>query len=225
MATCTIAGLRAPRRRPSDQDQQPVPLQPAARSGRTAQPRTVSDERRRSGLLFGAGALHLVGTVPGVEIQYFCIKWFDVHAIDASEVALDNINQKIREKNISLDLRHFKARQTLPYDDIYFDAVYSHMFYNMCFTDEELGFLFKESNRVLKNNGLLYFSVRSDKDVLYNKGKKIDNNIYEINGFQIRFFTKRQIQLFLENYFEIKNIEESYEEPVNLYFVFCRKKQ
>ena len=82
----------------------------------------------------------------------------------------------------------------------------------------------KESHRVLKNNGLLYFSVRSDKDVLYNKGKKIDNNIYEVNGFQIRFFTKRQIQSFLENYFKIKNIEESYEEPVNLYFVFCRKK-
>ena len=98
------------------------------------------------------------------------------------------------------------------------------MFYNMRFTDEELGFLFKESNRGLKNNGLLYFSVRNDKDVSYNKGKKIDNYIYEINGFQIRFFTKGQIQSFLENYIEIKNIEESYEEPVNLYFVFCRKK-
>ena len=70
------------------------------------------------------------------------------------------------------------------------------------------------------------FSVRSDKDVLYNKGKKIDNNIYEVNGngFQIRFFTERQIQSFLENYFEINNIEESYEKPVNLYFVFCRKR-
>ena len=166
-----------------------------------------------------------LGCGQGRDTIFFASNGLDVHAIDASEVALDNINQKIREKNISLDLRHFKARQTLPYDDTYFDAVYSHMFYNMRFTDEELGFLFKESNRVLKNNGLLYFSVRSDKDVLYNKGKKIDNNIYEINGFQIRFFTKRQIQLFLENYFEIKNIEESYEEPVNLYFVFCRKKQ
>jgi predicted NACHT family NTPase len=71
---------------------------------------------------------------------------------------------------------------------------------------------------------LLYFSVRSDKDVLYNKGKKIDNNIYEINGFEIRFFTKEQIKSFLAMYFEIKNIEESYEEPVSLYLVFCNKK-
>ena len=98
------------------------------------------------------------------------------------------------------------------------------MFYNIRFTDEELRFLFKESNRVLKNNGLLYFSVRSDKDDLYNKGKKIDQNIYEINGFQIRFFTKAQIESFLVNYFKIKNIEEGYEVPVSLYFVFCYKK-
>ena len=165
-----------------------------------------------------------LGCGQGRDTIFFASNGFDVHAIDASKVAIENINQKIRQKNISLDLRHFKVRQSLPYDNSYFDAVYSHMFYNMRFTDEELGFLFKESNRVLKNNGLLYFSVRNDKDVSYNKGKKIDNYVYEINGFQIRFFTTRQIQLFLENYFEIKNIEESYEEPVNLYFVFCRKK-
>ncbi|TLX84830.1 MAG: class I SAM-dependent methyltransferase [Thaumarchaeota archaeon] len=165
-----------------------------------------------------------LGCGQGRDTIFFASNGFDVHAIDASKVAIENINQKKGQKNISLDLRHFKASQALPYDSSYFDAVYSHMFYNMRFTDEELRSLFKESNRVLKNNGLLYFSVRSDKDVLYNKGKKIDNNIYEINGFQIRFFTRRQIQSFLENYFEIKNIEESYEEPVNLYFVFCRKK-
>ncbi|MDW0141728.1 MAG: class I SAM-dependent methyltransferase [Nitrososphaeraceae archaeon] len=173
---------------------------------------------------YGAKGILELGCGQGRDTIFFASNGFDVHAIDASKVAIENINQKLRQKNISLDLRHFKARQTLPYDSSYFDAVYSHMFYNMRFTDEELGFLFKESHRVLKNNGLLYFSVRSDKDVLYNKGKKIDNNIYEVNGFQIRFFTKRQIQSFLENYFEIKNIEESYEEPVNLYFIFCRKK-
>ena len=61
------------------------------------------------------------------------------------------------------------------------------MFYNMNFTDDQLKFLFSESSRVLKDNGLLYFSVRSDKDMLYNKGKQIDNYIYEINNFQIDF--------------------------------------
>jgi hypothetical protein len=93
----------------------------------------------------------------------------------------------------------------------------------MRFTDKELRFLFTESSRVLRNNGLLYFSVRSDNDPQFNKGKKINGKIYEINGFQIRFFTMEQIKSFLANHFEIKIIEESYEDPVSLYFVFCYK--
>ena len=165
-----------------------------------------------------------LGCGQGRDSIFFASNGLDVSAIDSSKVAIENINQKMLGKNISLHLSHFEVRQTLPFDSSHFDAVYSHMFYNMRFTDKELKFLFKESSRVLKNNGLLYFSVRSDKDILYNKGKKIDNNIYEINGFQIRFFTKEQINSFLATYFEIKNMEESYEEPVSLYLVFCHKK-
>jgi SAM-dependent methyltransferase len=152
-----------------------------------------------------------LGCGQGRDTIFFASNGLDVHAVDSSKVAIENINQKMRGKNICLHLSHFEVRQTLPFDSTHFDAVYSHMFYNMRFIDEELKFLFKESSRVLKNNGLLYFSVRSDKDVLYNKGKKIDSNIYEIIGFQIRFFTKPQIKSFLSNHFEIKNIEESYE--------------
>ena len=164
-----------------------------------------------------------LGCGQGRDTMFFASNGFDVYAIDSSKIAIENVNQKIRGKNISLHLSHFEARQALPFDTSYFDAVYSHMFYNMRFTDEELSCLFRESSRVLKNNGLLYFSVRSDKDILYNKGKKIDDKIYEINGFQIRFFTIEQIESFLANYFEINYIEESYEEPVSLYFVFCHK--
>ena len=165
-----------------------------------------------------------LGCGQGRDTIFFASNGLDVHAIDSSKIAIENINQKIREKNISLNLRHFEARRALPFDNSYFDAIYSHMFYNMLSQMRNLGFLFTESSRVLKNNGLLYFSVRSDNDVLYNKGKKIDSNIYEINGFQIRFFTKPQIKSFLSNHFEIKNIVESYEEPVSLYLVFCYKK-
>jgi SAM-dependent methyltransferase len=165
-----------------------------------------------------------LGCGQGRDTIFFASNGLDVHAIDSSRVAIENIYEKIKQKNISLDLMHFEAKQTLPFDSSHFDAVYSHMFYNMRFTDVELSFLFKESSRVLKNNGLLYFSVRSDNDVLYNKGKKIDNNIYEINGFQIRFFTKEQIESFLVNHFEIKDIEECYEVPVSLYLVFSYKK-
>ena len=166
-----------------------------------------------------------LGCGQGRDTIFFATNGLDVHAIDSSKVAIENIYQKIREKKISLNLRHFQATRDLPFGNSYFDAIYLHMFYNMRFTDEELKSLFIESSRVLRNNGLFYFSVRSETDVLYNKGKKIDSNIYEINAFQIRFFNIPQIKSFLRNYFEIKNIIEADEEPVSLYLVFCCKKE
>ena len=94
------------------------------------------------------------------------------------------------------------------------------MFYNMGFSDDELKFLFDESDRVIKTNGLLSFSVRNDKDIMYKKGTKIAENIYDIDDFHILFFTKEDIKFFINDNFEIQKIIEGYEEPVGLYFVF-----
>ena len=98
------------------------------------------------------------------------------------------------------------------------------MFYNMRFTDRPARVSYS-TNRAeyLKNNGLLYLSLRSDKDAQYNKGIRIDSNVYEINGFQIRFFTTQQIKYFLNHNFIINRIIEDYEEPASLYFVFATK--
>jgi len=41
-----------------------------------------------------------------------------------------------------LHLSHFEVRQTAPFDSNYFEAVYSHMLYDVRFLDEELKFLF-----------------------------------------------------------------------------------
>jgi hypothetical protein len=52
----------------------------------------------------------------------------------------------------------------------------------------------------------------------------IDNGIYDINGFQIRFFTEKEIQdLASEGGFKIVCIIEEYEEPVTIYIVSSRK--
>ena len=130
--------------------------------------------------------------------------------------------KKFNEKNNnqSINTKCIDVRQGLPFKDNYFDAVHSHMFYNMNFTSKELDFLIYESHRVLKTNGLLYFSVRSDKDKLFQKGSKIDDyeDIYEINGFQIRFFSIEQIKSLLSSYFTIDKImkdNEGFRESVS----------
>jgi len=172
----------------------------------------------------GVKKLLELGCGQGRDTIFFASNDLDVHTLDSSIIAQENLHKKQREKNISIDLKHFDARQGIPFSNNFFDAIYAHMFFNMHFTDDELKFLFIECNRVTKNNGMLYFSVRSDKDAQYNTGKKIDTNIYEINGFQIRFFSKSQIKFFLSDQFEIKSVIEDYEEPASLYLVFSFKK-
>jgi SAM-dependent methyltransferase len=164
-----------------------------------------------------------LGCGQGRDSLFFASKGLEVYAIDSSKVAIENLRIKAKGLNLDKKLKNIDEVKGLPFLDNHFDAVYSHMFYNMGFTDDELEFLFNESKRVLKNNGLLSFSVRSDKDIMYRKGTKVMENIYDINGFKIRFFTKQDIKFFVNDNFKLQNIIEDYEEPASLYFVICNK--
>jgi hypothetical protein len=57
------------------------------------------------------------------------------------------------------------------------DAAYSHMLLNMHFP-----------------KGFNFFSVRNENDNSYGRGIEIEKGIYDINGFQVRFFTKNEIR-------------------------------
>jgi len=154
---------------------------------------------------------------------FFASKELDVYAIDSSKVAIDNLTAKTKELNLDINLKYINIIERLSFLDSHFDAIYSHMFYNMGFSNDELKFLFNEAKRILKNNGQLSFSARNNKDSMYKKGIEIAENIYDINGFQIRFFTKEDIKFFVNSNFKIQKIIEDYEEPASLYFVFCYK--
>jgi len=70
---------------------------------------------------------------------------------------------------------------------------------------------------------LNFFSVRNQNDNSYGKGAEVDKGIYDINGFQIRFFGEKEIRNLVESeQFEILWIQEAYEEPVTLYLVSSR---
>ena len=72
--------------------------------------------------------------------------------------------------------------------------------------------------------GLNFFSVRNHHDKSYGKGREVEKGIYDIDGFQIQFFTEKQIQdLTSAEGFEILWIKEEYEEPVTVYLVSSRK--
>lgn len=165
-----------------------------------------------------------LGCGQGRDTIFFASNGLEVVAIDSSKVAIDALSKITTEKNLTIRPMIYDPSQGIPLNDSHFDAVYSHMFFNMRLTDDQVKYLFVEVNRVLKSGGLNLFSVRSDNDSMYRKGTEVEKNIYDINGFQIRFFTKTDLSnICMINGFEPYKITEAHEEPANLYCVFARK--
>ena len=166
-----------------------------------------------------------LGCGQGRDAIFFASNGIDVVAIDLSQIAVDALSKIAIERNLPIRPIVHNASEGIPYYGSYFDAVYSHMFFNMRFSADKLKYLFVEVNRVLKNDGLNLFSVRSDHDAMYTRGALVEEDIYDINGFQIRFFTKFDIEeIITKTGFDLYEITEAYEEPVNLYCVFTRKR-
>ena len=174
----------------------------------------------------GAKKILELGCGQGRDTIFFASNGIEVIAIDSSKVAIDALSKTTIEKNFPITPMIHNLAEDIPFNDSYFDAVYSHMFFNMRFTDDQLKYIFVEVNRVLKKGGLNLFSVRSDNDAMYKKGTEVEKNIYDINGFQIRFFTRSDVEnVLVKSGFTAHKIIEAYEEPANLYWIFARKQK
>lgn len=165
-----------------------------------------------------------LGAGHGRDSKFFALNGIKVEALDYSSVGIDILNKLAKEKNLPIQAQIFDIRKPLPFADCYFDAVYSHMLFNMRFSMDELRFVFSEIRRVLKSRGFNFFSVRNQNDKFYGKGVQVDDGIYDINGFQVRFYSEHEIKELAQG-FEILWIEEEYEEPVTLYLISSRKPQ
>ena len=164
-----------------------------------------------------------LGAGHGRDTIFFASNGIEVIALDYSEKGIEILNKLATAKQLPISAKVFDVRKPLPFADSSFDAVYSHMVFNMRFTKEELQSIFSEIKRVLRPNGFNFFSVRNVYDKLYGKGEKVDEGIYDLNGFQVRFYTEREI-VELANGFEILWIKKEHEEPVTLYLVSSRPK-
>ncbi len=163
-----------------------------------------------------------LGCGHGRDCIFFASKGFEVKTFDYSKVAIDIVAKHAKQNDLQISARVHDARKGLPYPHEEFDAVYSHMFFSMYFTVKELKFLFGEVRRVLKDNGFHYLSVRSRNDRFYGRGNKVADNVYDVNGFVIRFFTKKELKGLMKG-FRIMKIVKHEEEPASLYLVFSKK--
>ncbi len=132
-----------------------------------------------------------LGSGHGRDTVFFALNGIDVYALDYSSVAIDMLDKIAKKKRLPIKSQTFDVESSpLPFSHGYFDAVYSHVLFNMRFSEDQLHFIFSEIKKVLKPKGLNFFSVRNHHDKSYGKGKEVDKGIYDIDGFQIRFFTE-----------------------------------
>ena len=105
-----------------------------------------------------------LGCGQGRDTLFFASKGIDVTALDYSNIAIEGL---LKHASI-FDPRN----KPIPFNNNEFDAVYSHMFFNMHFRLKQMKFVFQEIRRVLKHNGFNFFSVRNHNDKSFGKGKK-----------------------------------------------------
>ena len=167
-----------------------------------------------------------LGAGLGRDSIYLGKNSINLTALDYSENGLKILDQKIKNENLSSSVStlKFDIRDNLPFENNSIDACYSHMLYCMAFTFDELIKLNNEIKRVLKPGGVNIYTARNTDDGDYKKGIHRGEDLYEIDGFIIHFFSEKTIKNLMNGY---KNLLIEYFEegsfPRKLFFV-CNKK-
>ena len=167
-----------------------------------------------------------LGAGLGRDSIYLGKNSINLTALDYSENGLKILDQKIKNENLSSSIStlKFDIRDNLPFENNSIDACYSHMLYCMAFTFDELIKLNNEIKRVLKPGGVNIYTARNTDDGDYKKGIHRGEDLYEIDGFIIHFFSEKTVQNLMNGY---KNLSIEYFEegsfPRKLFFV-CNKK-
>jgi SAM-dependent methyltransferase len=188
-----------------------------------------SDPAQKAAELFkkeGSTKILELGGGQGRDTIFFAQNGFQVYVLDYCESGVETITQKAKESGVSKSITAIchDVRKPLPFDSESFDACYSHMLYCMALTTAELEFLSNEIRRVLKPNGLNIYTVRNTNDPHYRTGVHQGEEIYEIGGFVVHFFSKEKVE-HLAKGFEILSVDE-FEEgglPRRLFRVTLRK--
>jgi SAM-dependent methyltransferase len=188
-----------------------------------------SDPARKAAELYkreGMTKVLELGSGQGRDTLYFAQSGFKVYALDYSNHGLEAINEKAQELGLSnlIVTKIHDVRNPLPFADETFDASYSHMLFCMALTTAQLRFLSEEIRRVLKPGGISVYTVRHTGDIHYKTGIHRGEDMYEVGGFVVHFFSREKVELLAKGY-EIISIDE-FEEgelPRKLFRVMLRK--
>jgi SAM-dependent methyltransferase len=157
----------------------------------------------------GAHEILELGCGHGRDTFFFVQNGLKVHGIEFSKTAIDAMLERAYTLGFSDSLtviRH-DARERLPFESLAFDGCYSHMLYCMALTTSQLQSLSQEIRRVLRAKGLNIYTARNTSDPHYGKGIRRGEDMYEVDGFIVHFFSQEKIVLLAEG-FQILGVEQ-----------------
>lgn len=183
---------------------------------------TALDLLRREGM----GSVLELGCGQGRDSFHFARNGLRVTALDYAEMAVSAVRDKAAAAGLSslIVAQAHDVRQPLPFAAASFDACYSHMLLCMEVSAAEISFILGEIRRILRPGGIAMYSVRSNFDKHYRTGTPLGEDLYEIGGFVVHFFTEEKIQKLTSGY-EILKIERMAEGslPRDLFCITLRK--
>jgi SAM-dependent methyltransferase len=156
---------------------------------------TLKEHKVRTVLELGCGQ--------GRDTWFFAKNGLEVTALDYSELGICQMRERAKKEELDgvVTATVHDARDPLPFNDGAFDAVYSHMFITMEFSEAEIAKMLAECRRVLRPGGINIYSVRNDHDPHYGKfvpkGKDMWQNPM---GFVVHFFTEDKIRRLAGGY-------------------------
>ncbi len=142
----------------------------------------------------------------GADSIFFHNKEMNVTALDYSSEAIKQFNDIQKRYEIFLTSMVMDISEEFPYENESFDFVYSRLGLHY-FTDKVTRKVISEIKRVLKSEGLLMFQVKSINDKEYGKGKEIEKDMFDEDGYIRHFFSKEYAESLLEG-FNIIMMEE-----------------
>ena len=168
-----------------------------------------------------------LGAGLGRDTIFFAQNGIYVHAIDYSLSATNIIKKRSKENNLDalIKVENYDIRKKLNCDNENFQACYSHMLFCMALTNQDLKDLSQEIFRVLKKDGFNIYTVRNHTDGDFKKGTHRGEDMYEMNGFIVHYFSENKIKSLLNGFINIsiENFDEG-SFPRKLSLVINKKK-
>ena len=139
----------------------------------------------------------------GRDSIFFAQKEHKVIGIDFSKEAIKRARENAKSSKIkNITFLNQDISKKLKFRDASFGVVYSHLSIHY-FTDRVTEKILKEIKRVLKPKGIFCACCKSIKDPLYGKGKRIEKDMYILEGHIRHFFSEEYFKEKLKGKFKM----------------------